>query len=130
MKPFDVTKIDNSIVKFTILRNLTIEDFRKMLGLVSSLIDKSKQTGKPFSFYVDAREIDFVPLNAQVHLITWLKTNRPNIKGNLNSSAVVIKSSALRDLLNTAFKIQPTVSPNLITLEVAEAEKFVKKFHG
>jgi hypothetical protein len=119
---FKVIKQDNSIIKFTLDSGFNKEDFKKLLGVLSKLLD----IGKPFGFYVDSTEAYIAPVNSTINLILWMRKHKSKIPGNLLASAVIIKSNGIANILTAAFRIQPTVSPNKITTDPLVAEEFVK----
>ena len=124
--PFTVDNKPYSVVKFVFSEPFTSGDMTKVLGILSKLLD----IGKPFSFVVDTRTANVPPINASTMLISWMRENKARIKTVLLSSCVVIgntvASNLVKNLLTAAFKIQPTVSPNLITVKYEEGEKFVE----
>ncbi len=116
-----------TLVKFVFGENFTKDEFRKFLGILSSLLDIASKTDKPFGFYVDAQKSYVAPLNAAKGLISWKRKETPRIKNErkLVASAVAIKSTTLTNMINTALKISPNVSPNVITTDVEKAKRFV-----
>ena len=125
---FKVTNEEHSIVKFHFDSDFTKQDLSKFLGILSRLLDISEENNKPFGFYIDAREASVPPLNAGKHLISWMSKERPRIeeKMMLRASSVCITSQSITNMINWCFTVQPTVSPNILTKDIGEAQKFVK----
>ncbi len=69
---FEVENEANSIVKFTFKEPFTTDDLKKVLALVSSMLNKQK----PFAFYVDTVKANRPPVEAATLLIHWLRANR------------------------------------------------------
>lgn len=122
---FTVENKSNSVVKFVFEHPFTKENMIKVLEILTKLLD----IGKPFAFIVDTSKAQVPPLDAAKLLRSWMETNRPRIKTTLLASCIVIGTSTyamiVRKFLIGVFTIQPTVSPNLITPNYSEGEKFV-----
>lgn len=126
---FDVMNKESTnryaIVKFIFKEPFGNDDMLKVLAILTSLLD----TGKPFAFYVDTRNANKPPLNAASSLLKWLKLNKSRFKKQLICSSVVfgnsITNNLVSKLLNGVFAIQPPVSPNKLTNDIALAEKWV-----
>lgn len=116
-----------TLVKFIFGENFTKDEFKKFLGILTHLLDIAGKTGKPFGFYVDAQNSYVAPINAATSLIAWKRKETPRIKSErkLIASAVVLKSKTITNMINTALKVAPNVSPNIITTDADKAKKFV-----
>lgn len=121
-------KVNNStygLVKFVFTEPFTSDDFTKVLGILTSLLD----TKKPFAFYVDTTHAKSPPLNSATSLIHWLKSNKSRFKKQLICSSVVfgntVTNNLVSKLLNGVFTIQPPVSPNKLTNNLELAEKWI-----
>lgn len=118
---------NKNLVKFTFEKDFTKEDFSKFLGILTKLLDSADKTGNTFGFYVDTTKASIAPVNAAQNFLAWKRKETPRIKNNkkLLASAVCVKSSVISNLVNTALKISPTVTPNLITSDIEKAKNFV-----
>jgi len=116
-----------TLVKFIFEENFTKDDFNKFLGILSMLLTIAEETKKPFGFYIDAQKSYIAPLNAAKNLISWKRKETARIREckKLIASSVAIKSESLTSMINSALKIAPNVSPNIITSDVDNARKFV-----
>jgi hypothetical protein len=116
-----------TLVKFTFEEDFTKDDFNRFLGILSKLLDISDDTNKPFAFYVDAHKSSIAPMNAVKNLIAWKQKESKRIKENkkLKGSAVYLKNQTLISLFNSALKISPAITPNLITNNIESAKNFV-----
>jgi hypothetical protein len=122
---FIIENEENSIIKFVLKNPFNHEDLKKFLGILSSLLDiAEKDATKAFAFYVDTRD---VTLSAELAkgLIFWMKKNRPRIKNNLIATAVIVRGTIIASLLSGVFKLQPPVSPNIITTNIDKAKLFI-----
>jgi len=125
--PFTVENKEHSVVKFVLTDPLVLDDLKRILGLITNILE----TKKPFSFYVNCA-VKIIPTPTQIHafttyLIAWMKASEPKIKESLQSSAIIITSSTFSSIFNGIFKIKPTIKPNLITTDLRKAEKFVNE---
>ncbi len=116
-----------ALVKFVFSEPFTSDDMTKVLAILSNLLDFKK----PFAFYVDTRNANTPPFNAGSSLLQWLKTNKTRFKKQLICSAVVfgntITNNLVSKLLNGVFMIQPPVSPNKLTNDINQAEKWISE---
>lgn len=115
------------LVYFTFNETFSKDDFSKFLGILTSLLNISDKTGIPFGFFVDAHASFVAPINAAKNLLAWKQKETPRIKANkkLICSSIYVKSKLVTNLITTALKISPTVSPNLITTDIEKAKNFV-----
>jgi hypothetical protein len=122
---FTVENKQYSVVKFIFIDPFTANDMLQVLEILTKLLD----TKKPFAFFVDTRTSHVPPLNAGSSLLTWMRSNKHRIKDLLLGSCVIlgntITNNIISKLLKGVFKIQPTVSPNLLTTNYDIGEKFV-----
>ena len=123
--PFTVENKEYSVIKFTINETVIQDDLTKILGLISRVFE----TKKPFSFMVHI-DIHTNPAPSTVpsmvkYLVNWMKSNHDNIVKHLLSTALIIKSQVMVNIVNGVFKLQPTIKPNLITTDYEKGEKFV-----
>jgi hypothetical protein len=123
--PFTVENKEHSIIKFTITETVVQDDLTKILGIISRVFE----TNKHFAFIVHI-DIQKNPATSEVpsmikYLVTWMKNNKHNITKTLMCTSLVIKSQVMVNIVNTVFRLQPTIKPNLITTEYEKAEKFV-----
>ncbi len=115
------------IVKFIFTEPFNTEDMKKVLEILTSLLDLKK----PFAFYVDTRNANRPPLNAASILLHWLKANKLRFKKQLICSAVVfgntMSNNLVSKLLKTVFVIHPPVSPNLLSSDMDVSEKWINE---
>ena len=115
----------NHIVKFVFNEPFTSSDMTELLQILSSLLD----TNIPFAFFVDTRIANKPPFNAASVLLKWMVANKYRFKKGLICSVVLFGSSVTNNivskLLKGVFLIQPTVSPNLLTSNSEEAERWI-----
>jgi hypothetical protein len=115
------------LVKFVFNEPFTSDDMIKVLAILSSLLDSKK----PFAFYVDTRTANSPPLNAASMLLKWLKANKFRFKKQLICSSVIfgntVTNNLVSKLLNGVFMIQPPVSPNKLTNNLEQAEKWISE---
>jgi hypothetical protein len=128
--PFDVENEDNSIVKFTFretpANKFSSDDMKKVLAIFTKLLERKK----PFALYVDTRLANRPPLDAATMMIRWMRANRALSKQYLICTAVVFSNTTAnivaKNLIQGVFKIQPTVSPNLLTVDYDRCVKWIK----
>jgi hypothetical protein len=117
----------HALVKFIFSEPFTAEDMTKVLAILTNLLDLNK----PFAFYVDTRNANTPPFNAASSLLQWLKKNKQRFKKQLICSSVIfgntITNNLVSKLLNGVFMIQPPVSPNKLTNNINEAEKWIQE---
>jgi hypothetical protein len=123
--PFTVENEENSIVKFTYSDPFTLDDMKKVLLLLTKLLEKKKS----FAFYIDTINANRPPLQAAPLLIKWLRDNRAESKKYIICSCVIMGGSTtsiiVKNLLQGVFKIQPTIAPNLLTINHDKGVKWV-----
>ena len=124
--PFTVENEENSIVKFTFQEPFTSDCMKKVLVLFTKLLEKKK----PFAVYIDTRTANRPPINAATMLITWMRANRAACKLFLICTAVIFNNTSTnimaKNMIQGVFKIQPTVSPNLLTVDYTKGVNWVK----
>jgi hypothetical protein len=114
-----------ALVKFVFYEPFTSDDMTKVLAILTNLLDLKK----PFAFYVDTRTANNPPVNAASSLLQWMKTNKHRFEKQLICTSVVfgntMTNNLVSKLLNGVFMIQPPVSPNKLTNNLALAEKWI-----
>ena len=84
---------------------------------------------KPFIFLLDCRKVkNFSVLNEGIMILNWLKKNKIELRKYLKGSTIVMESKIITDILNWVFKIQPPVTPNLITRDIEEGKLFLEDY--
>ncbi len=125
--PFLAENKENSVVKLTFNEPFSTEDMKKVLILFTKILEKKK----PFALYVDTRNTNRPPLDAATMLIRWMRANRSLSKQYLICTAVVFGNTSsnvfAKNLIQGVFKIQPTVSPNLLTVDYDKCVKWVNE---
>ncbi len=125
--PFSAENKENSVVKLTFNEPFSSEDMKKVLMIFTKILEKKK----PFALYVDTRNANRPPLDAATMLIRWMRANRSLSKQYLICTAVVFGNTTAnifaKNLIQGVFKIQPTVSPNLLTVDYDKCVKWVNE---
>lgn len=118
---------DIPIVKFTVSNDLTIDDMKKIIGLVIQFLEKKK----PFAFYADIKKMNVPPKEATSILISFMRENKQLFKSYLICSSLLLNDSTtgiiLKNLFNGIFKIQPPSVPNKIFTNLTKLEEWIKK---
>jgi hypothetical protein len=119
--------LDVPIIKFTVIGDMSIEDMKKMIGLVLQFLEKKK----PFSFYADVKKMNMPPKEATSVLLSFMRENKQLFKEYLVCSSVLLNDSAtgiiLKNLFNGIFKIQPPSAPNRIFTDLSKLEEWISK---
>lgn len=114
-----------ALVRFTFLEPFVNEDMKKVLAILTNLLDLKK----PFAFCIDTRTANTPPLNAASLLISWMMANKKRFKNQLICSVVVFGSGATNNLvsklLQSVFLIHPPVSPNKLSNNMEQSEKWI-----
>lgn len=114
-------------VKFTVIGDLSIEDMKKMTGLIIQFLEKKKK----FSFYADVKGMNIPPKEATSILLNFMKNNKQLFKEYLVCSSLLLNDSAtgiiLKNLFNGVFKIQVPSAPNKIFTDLSKLEKWIEK---
>jgi hypothetical protein len=111
-----------SMIIFTFLESFTDSEFINFLAL----LDKLVHSKTVFCLLIDSRKSKGIPMKASISLVSWMKKRKPDIPGVLIGSSVVMTSQIIVSLINSAFKIQRPVSPNLMTNDYEKAVKFLE----
>ncbi len=123
--PFSAENKENSVVKLIFTEPFTSDDMKKVLAIFTKILEKKK----PFALYVDTRTANRPPLDAATMLIRWMRANRALSKQYLICTAVVFGNTTanifVKNLIQGVFKIQPTVSPNLLTIDYDKCVKWI-----
>ncbi len=117
-----ITEYEGRLFHVVLEGTPTLDQFREFLGKLEELIHSQN----PFSLFIDTSQIVNMGIKFVTPTVTWLKTNRPQIAGVLMASAIYIENDFIRGLLQMVFKLQPPVSPNLITNDAQKAADFLE----
>jgi len=121
--PFLIENKEFSVIKITVIKSLTLDELKKILGVLTRVF----QAKKNFAFYVHCNfsEIPSEITHLTKYLINWMKENNQNITNYLQASSLIIKSDIIATVINGIFKIQPTIKPNYITTNYKLGEEFI-----
>lgn len=86
------------------------------------------ETRRPLSVIIDATQLKVMSKQNIKDIRHFIRDNRPVFEAYLKCSSLVIRSVLIKNIINTIFKIQPPIRPNLIVNTVEEAEGFVAGF--
>jgi len=120
---FTIENKEHSVVKITIVKTITLDELKKILGVLTRIFN----TKKYFAFYVHCNFTESPNEIAQMskYLINWMKESHDDLINYLQASSLIVKSDIISGVLNGIFKIQPTVKPNYITTNYKLGEDFV-----
>jgi hypothetical protein len=131
-----MTDTENNFAKFTVYdglmvhvefgeRSPTFDEFNdQFLNGLKSVLDN----GQPFTLFVDASKLGTVPMSIALHVIKWMKTNRPQIQTTMKASAIIVGSEFILGLLDWVFTLSPPVSPNKIVTDASEGFQFIRNY--
>lgn len=110
---------------FELPRIVKLNDIKEVFSILSKKI-KSKQT---FVFMLNGKNVEEFPtFSAGYFIISWMKEHCPIIPNVLLGSAIILKNETIISILKWVFSIQKPVSPNIITNNIQEGNKFLKQY--
>lgn len=89
---------------------------------------KILEAQRPLSVIIDATQLKVMNKQNIKDIRHFIRNNRPVFEAYLKCSSLVIRSVLIKNIINTIFKIQPPIRPNLIVNTLEEAEQFVAGF--
>jgi hypothetical protein len=127
---FTIENKEFSIIKITVIENLTLGELKKILAVLTRVF----QTKKHFAFYVHCNftEVPSEITQLTKYLISWMKATHDDIINYLECSSLILKSDLVVAAVNTVFKVRSPAKPNFVTTDYKSGEEFVfntmKKF--
>jgi hypothetical protein len=103
----------------------TCDMFRaEFMDLLQQVLD----SGKPFTLFVDAREIGTVPMSVGIDIVKFMTVNRPKFKANCKASAIIMNPGFAKGLLEWVFALSPPVSPNVVVDDPSQGLLFLEGY--
>lgn len=104
-------------------RSPTIEEFKTdFLDGLQQMLDH----GTPFTLFVDASKLGTVTPAIALHVVGYMKKNRPKFRSLVKASAVIVGSEFVNGLLEWVFTLSPPVSPNVVVRDAGEGLRFIE----
>lgn len=100
------------------------QDFQDIIRAFMSIFDARRAV----SVIIDASQLKILTKQNVKDIRHFIKNNRPVFETYLKCSSLVIRSVIIKNIINTIFKIQPPVRPNLIVNSMEDADRFVAGF--
>ncbi|MCH9717013.1 MAG: hypothetical protein K0U52_08015 [Gammaproteobacteria bacterium] len=116
-----VTEYEGRLFHIALAGSPAIQEFKAFLQQLGNIIESRV----PFTLFIDTSQIENMGMKFVQPTVSWLKINRSRIPGVLKASAIYIEQDFIRGLLQLVFKMQPPVSPNLVTNDAQEAVDFL-----
>ena len=111
------------IYVFTFNQEFSEKHFLEFLALLDKLLKQIK----PFFMLINTQSCKHIPIKSSILLISWMRNRRSEIKDTLLGSSVVVTSSKVASLINSAFKISRPIRPNKITTTYENAYLFLNE---
>lgn len=125
--PFATFSVQQAPFILRITLNQERGDERDFQDVIRAFL-KIFETRRPLSVIIDATQLKVMSKQNIKDIRHFIRDNRPVFEAYLKCSSLVIRSVLIKNIINTIFKIQPPIRPNLIVNTVEEAEGFVAGF--
>lgn len=80
------------------------------------------------SVIIDANQLKTMSKQNIKDIRHFIRNNKPIFEAYLKCSSLIVRSVLIKNIINTIFKIQPPIRPNLIVNTAEEAERFISGF--
>ena len=101
-----------------------VQDFQDVIQAFLKIFEVQRHV----SVIIDATQLKVMTKQNVKDIRHFIRNNRPIFEAYLKCSSLVIKSVIIKNIINTIFKFQPPIRPNLIVNTMEEAERFVSGF--
>ena len=125
--PFATFSVQQEPFILRITLNQERGDERDFQDVIRAFL-KILEAQRPLSVIIDATQLKVMNKQNIKDIRHFIRNNRPVFEAYLKCSSLVIRSVLIKNIINTIFKIQPPIRPNLIVNTLEEAEQFVAGF--
>ena len=125
--PFATFSVQQEPFILRITLNQERGDERDFQDVIRAFL-KILEAQRPLSGIIDATQLKVMNKQNIKDIRHFIRNNRPVFEAYLKCSSLVIRSVLIKNIINTIFKIQPPIRPNLIVNTLEEAEQFVAGF--
>ena len=96
-------------------------DFQDVIRAFFKIFEAQRQV----SVIIDATQIKMLNKQNVKEIRHFTRTNNTLFEAFLKCSCLILKSVLIKNIINTVFKLQPPIRPNLIVNTLEEAERFI-----
>ena len=125
--PFATFSVQQEPYTVRITINHETGDDRDFQNIISAFM-KIFEVQQRVAIIIDASALKSIPRESIKDIRTFMRENKPTFERFLRASSIVIRSVIIKNVINTIFKIQPPIRPNLIVTAPDAAEAFVSQY--
>jgi hypothetical protein len=96
-------------------------DFQDVIRAFFKIFEAQRQV----SVIIDATQIKMLNKQNVKEIRHFIRNNKTLFEAYLKCSCLILKSVLIKNIINTVFKLQPPIRPNLIVNTLEEAERFI-----
>jgi hypothetical protein len=96
-------------------------DFQDVIRAFFKIFEAQRQV----SVIIDATQIKMLNKQNVKEIRHFIRNNKTLFEAYLKCSCLILKSVFIKNIINTVFKLQPPIRPNLIVNTLEEAERFI-----
>lgn len=100
------------------------KDFQDVINAFLKIFEMQRYV----SVIIDATQLKTMSKQNIKDIRHFIRNNRPIFEAYLKCSSLIVRSVLIKNIINTIFKIQPPIRPNLIVNTAEEAERFISGF--
>lgn len=100
------------------------KDFQDVINAFLKIFEMQRYV----SVIIDANQLKTMSKQNIKDIRHFIRNNKPIFEAYLKCSSLIVRSVLIKNIINTIFKIQPPIRPNLIVNTAEEAERFISGF--
>lgn len=100
------------------------QDFQDVIKAFLKIFEAKRHV----SVIIDATQLKMLNKQNIKDIRHFIRSNKPIFEAYLKCSSLIVRSVLIKNIINTIFKIQPPIRPNLIVNTAEEAERFIAGF--
>jgi len=100
------------------------QDFQDIIKAFMKIFEAQQRV----AVIIDATALKLIPRESMKDIRQFMRENRATFERYLRASSIIIRSVIIKNIINTIFKIQPPIRPNLLVTAADAAEAFVAQY--